>query len=111
MGEDALIGRRCKDAASLAEPGDYAVRLGAADEVITFSAILPNRARCHLPATGHGQGHGPEWDVKVEEDGTVTVDPSILLHGLGYEMDPEHSVDGWTGDEWHGWLKHGVWTP
>ena len=36
-------------------------------------------------------------DVTEHEDGTITVHPSIL-------------INRGRPDEWHGWLKRGIWT-
>jgi hypothetical protein len=40
-----------------------------------------------------------EHEVTEHDDGTITVSPSILIHG-GERMK----------DEFHGYLKHGVWS-
>ena len=44
-----------------------------------------------------GHVSSPLWSIKVEEDGTVTVDPSIF-------WDKDASPPGW-----HGYLQCGVW--
>jgi hypothetical protein len=60
--------------------------------------ILPIDAHCRLPSIGHSDRGGPEWTISEEDDGTVTVDPSI-------QMLP---VEGYAPG-WHGYLERGVW--
>lgn len=55
-----------------------------------------------LAAAGFGNGREPEWTITVEDDETVTVDPSIEQH----EVVSEGKV---TVPYWHGYLKRGVW--
>lgn len=53
---------------------------------------------CRTPtgATGNLTGH----EVEEHEDGTITVKPSILVHGGSGE---------YGGTPWHGYLERGVW--
>lgn len=58
---------------------------------------LPTGTLGRIAAKGHGNGTEPEWDITINADGTVTVDPSIEQHeseGIPY---------------WHGHLRAGVW--
>lgn len=50
------------------------------------------------PNGHHGMIKPDIHKIEIEEDGTITVSPSIRLTGTaGVEL-------------WHGFLKHGVWT-
>ena len=60
--------------------------------------------RCVTP-NGHW-GHLGNHEVTEHDDGTITVNPSILVS-------TEASADGKPKyrELYHGWLKKGVWTP
>lgn len=76
-----MQGRRVSTFADASQPGDYCLMRSGALWVI-------------LPSGIHGRIDPEEWTITEEEDGTITVDPSI------------HDAP----DGWHGWLRHGVWT-
>lgn len=105
-----MLGRRVANHDEVVEPGDYTVNFDEDGRPTLLWAALPNRSHVRIPAYGHGYG-GPEWSIAIEEDGTVTVDPSIRLYPLDKPLDPEDSVFGWTGDGWHGYLRRGVFEP
>lgn len=67
---------------STLEPGDY----WPDSANVAFHGICPNGFHCNLSA----------HCVVEHDDGTITVSPSIL------------TKDG-QGNEWHGYLKAGVW--
>lgn len=94
-----MKGRRVESAEAVLDgkPGDYTpvIRDG---EVVCLWAQIPTGSMARLPATGHGHG-APEWQVTVENDGMVTVHPSIRQLGI-----PGHT------EEWHGWLRRGEWS-
>jgi hypothetical protein len=64
------------------QPGDY--------------YLYPEAGWCGVSPNGHAVGLR-NHDVAEHEDGTITVSPSILVHG-----------DGVQG-AWHGFLERGVW--
>lgn len=72
------------DPVGTAQAGDYWFYRGH------WAGVCPNDRWCNLKAHA----------VTEHEDGTVTVSPSILLHG-GQPANPE-----W---DWHGFLERGVW--
>lgn len=80
---DATPGRRRPDNAEPheLEPGDYS--LTSKGDAVWIC----------LPNGQHGRVDS-QWTITVEDDDTITVNPSILNRG-------EH--------EWHGYLEHGVW--
>jgi len=65
------------------EPGDYA---------LTESGLV--WIRDPRGDVGHVDN---KWTITVEEDGTITIDPSIWTNKHG------------TPPGWHGYLQHGVW--
>lgn len=74
-------GRRVEDGQLPTKPGDYSLIDGV------WWAIVP--------APGFSVGRLSLHEVVLNEDGTITVSPSILMqHG-------EKS--------WHGYLEHGIW--
>lgn len=82
-----MKGRRLQDGFhySDAEPGDY-WKQGAPDSDMAFwSCCTPNGEFGNLDS----------HDVTENDDGTITVKPSILVRG---------------GEEYHGWLTNGVWS-
>jgi hypothetical protein len=66
--------------------GDYAL---AGPEQRVVWVCSPDGEPGHVTA--------PLWSITVEEDGTVSIDPSIW-------WDKEGSPPGW-----HGYLRHGIW--
>lgn len=68
-------------------PGDYA-RIVKDDTTWGWYVVTPN---------GHVGTLRRNHTVVVEQDGTITVSPSILLSLIG------------TGEGWHGWLERGIW--
>lgn len=52
-----------------------------------------------LPNGLHGAVNRENWTITEEDDGTITVSPSILTNGAA-----EFGVGSW-----HGYLEHGVW--
>lgn len=74
-----MIGKRSDN--NISQPGDYG-KIGD-----TWYAMTPNGLLGNLT----------EHEVTEHEDGTITVSPSILVT-LDYK-----------GQQWHGYLHHGVW--
>ena len=69
------------------EPGEYAVVMDG-ETIARVWVRLPN---------GDGPSELHEWSPVINEDGTLTLSPSILSH-------PSGSQKGW-----HGWLERDVW--
>lgn len=86
------------DAVWEGEPGYYYPTLNGAGEVTALWFKLPTGSLGRIANIGHGQGDDPEWTITLNEDGTVTVDPSIEQHEI-----PDHAP------YWHGHLVGGVW--
>lgn len=79
-----MIGRRVDDPPGLLAPGEYG-RIGGVWHGCTPTGDLANLSR---------------HTVTENEDGTITVSPSILVSaGQGAER----------VECWHGWLQCGVW--
>jgi hypothetical protein len=51
---------------------------------------------CRPPEPGFGMGNLAAHDVVENNDGTITVSPSIL-------------ITGHHGKTWHGYLQQGIW--
>lgn len=98
---DTLQGDRVDsvDAVWNGEPGAYYPMIDGDEQVVGLWVKLPTGSLGRLPNKGHGTG-GPEWTVIIEDDGTVTVDPSIEQHEV--PGDPPTPY-------WHGYLERGVW--
>lgn len=86
---DTMRGRRLPDRAGFKldglERGDY------------VKVMYDGRSEwyCLAPAIGGGAvGNLNNHDITEHEDGTITVSPSILIHGQ---------------DGWHGYLTKGTW--
>lgn len=95
MAHDPLKGRRVKSVDALDQPGDYVPLFADDGGIRVVWCVLPHGQWCRIPAEGYGVGGEAEWKVTIEEDGSVTVDPSINMH-------PPYA--------WHGWIKHGEFT-
>jgi hypothetical protein len=80
------------------EPGDYFPVMRSDGAVTALWFKLPTGTMGRIAATGHGNGEEPEWTIRVEPDGTVTVEPSIQQEEV-----PDHAP------AWHGYLRKGVW--
>lgn len=94
-----MKGRRVKSTDAIEQPGDYCVIFSDDGGIKSLWFALPNGSMWNRIA-GEGYGvertHGgaePEWKIRIEDDGSVTVDPSINAPG-----------------EWHGWLCRGEWS-
>jgi hypothetical protein len=96
-------GRRRASIEELEQPGDY-TPLFAEDRTISslwfFLPIDDGVSQFRIPGIGHGRrredgSREPEWEISIESDGSVTVDPSINSEGAV---------------SWHGWLRRGVWS-
>lgn len=66
------------------------------------------------PGSDDSPGHGPcelsGWSPKIEDDGTLTLSPSILAGAT--KMGPKNSWrpgESFTIPEWHGYLEKGIW--
>jgi len=103
--------RRVDSREALSQPGDYAlisVRVGEPDDerrVPYLACLLPISSGDQFDdRAGHGLimlplGGDSGWTFTEHPDGSVSVQPSILVHGK--EGDP---------DAWHGYLEPGnVW--
>jgi hypothetical protein len=88
------------------EPGVYWPKLTEDGRVECLWFKLPTGVYGRINGKGFGGkpngvgGVEPEWDITVNEDGTVTVDPSIEMHET--PGDPPTPY-------WHGHLVNGVW--
>lgn len=80
-----MIGRRVEWASQILAPGEYAKA-----ENGVWHCATPN---------GHG-GNLAGHDVTENDDGTITVSPSILV---------TTGRDGAEVELWHGYLERGVW--
>lgn len=91
---NTLPGRRVEPAfENLEKPGDYYFANGI------LWAILPHGGHARLLSTdAAAEEKGSRWQVTEEDDGSVTVSPSILQHAI-----PNYAP------EWHGYLERGVW--
>ena len=70
------------------QPGEY----GKSLEDGTWWFCTPN---------GHfGRINNKVWKITENEDGTITVSPSIRV---------SHSIDGKSIEDWHGYLVNGIW--
>jgi len=89
-----MQGHRVNSKAALTQPGDYFVDFAPDGAPAALWARLPDSGtQARIPATGHGDGTEPEWEIAVDDAGAATVTPSI--DGGGY----------------HGHLTAGVWSP
>ena len=96
-----MRGHRVKSIEAITDPGDYCVVFAEDGGIKALWFALPNRAGSmwnRIAGEGYGAEHThggaePEWKIRVEEDGSVTVEPSINAPG-----------------EWHGWLRAGEWS-
>lgn len=79
------------------QSGSYFPMLDEGGNVISLWAKLPTGSMARLPNKGHGKDEA-EWEITINEDGTVTVDPSI----------EQHEIPGNT-PYWHGHLRNGIW--
>ena len=59
-------------------------------------ATLPNGEFCMIPYTGLNS-----WKLAENEDGTITISPSILMHA--------HESTRATIEGWHGFLERDIW--
>jgi hypothetical protein len=91
---DTMQGRRLPDGddrlltdPSDAQPGDYGLYRGYTGDKLALMFVLPTGERGHITFPPH------EHEVH-DDDGTITVRPSILHHRDG---------------GWHGYLERGVW--
>jgi|HubBroStandDraft_6_1064221.scaffolds.fasta_scaffold678389_2 hypothetical protein len=86
-----MQGRRLPDGpmADHFEPGDYQLSEGATNLYVALPRSPPGRPAFAMLPLGPGG-----WSVTEEEDGTLTVSPSI------------HDTDE---GGYHGWLERGVW--
>lgn len=89
---DTLQGRRLPNgddrllvAPSKAKPGDYGLYQGYTGDKLALFFVLPHGERGHITFPPH--------ELTVNDDGTITISPSIL-----------HPADGW-----HGYLERGIW--
>lgn len=99
---DTLQGKRIEGGVAEmwdAEPGSYAPIFNDAGELEALWMKLPTGSLGRIPNIGHGQ-QGPEWTITEEEDGSITVDPSIEQHPV--PGDPPTPY-------WHGYLERGTW--
>lgn len=85
------------------EPGVYFPVLAENQSVKALWFRMPTGCVGRIAGKGHGNGDEPEWDITINADGTVTVDPSIENH----EIRSEGVI---TVPYWHGHLRDGVWT-
>lgn len=81
------------------EPGAYYPMIDGDGQLVGLWMKLPTGSLARLPNKGHGTG-GPEWDIRIEDDGTVTVSPSIEQHPISGASSTPY---------WHGYLERGVW--
>lgn len=95
-----MTGRRVKSIDAIEQPGDYCVIFAEDGGIKALWFVLPNGESMWNRIAGEGYGeehtHGgaePEWKIRVEEAGSVTVEPSIHYPGV-----------------WHGHLTAGEWT-
>lgn len=91
---DEMQGRRVElDDVSVPdlEVGDYAV----GDGFVWLRLPTGSLARLNVAPA---QREGPVWGMVEHDDGTITLDPSILQHEV-----PGHAP------RWHGYLVAGVW--
>lgn len=98
-------GKRVKDVQEVwdGDPGVYAPIIdGETGEVKGLWFKLPSGSIGRLAAKGHGNGDEPEWDIHLNPDATVSVDPSIEQQGIPHAIPPI--------PYWHGHLRGGVWT-
>lgn len=85
---------------ALEQPGDYSVifRDGEVAGVWLWVPESP-RGASRITAEGYGEGDHPEWTITLDEDGRITVDPSIDCRwGQGEEK------------HWHGHLVNDFWS-
>jgi hypothetical protein len=88
-----VTGRRVTSIAALSEPGDYVPTFTEDGAIKALWFILPEGTYGRIAAEGHEKGDEPGWKITLDENGVVTVDPSINY--------PDH---------WHGFLRQGVWS-
>jgi hypothetical protein len=68
---------------------------------------LPTGTVGRIPAEHPARQPGVEdpcWTITEDDEGRVTVDPSILQGEIGKPDDPHYVPP------WHGWLRAGVWS-
>ncbi len=84
------------------EPGDYMYELHDDGKIGVW---------VHTPGD---PGHGPcclsTWSPKIEDDGTLTLSPSILAHETKIGPHNSHRPgESFVIPEWHGYLVAGEW--
>ena len=82
--------------------GDYFPVIAPDGSVSRLFFKLPTGTLGSIAGKGHGKDDDPEWDITIEADDTVTVNPSIKQEPIDTV---EPSIVGW-----HGHLKKGIWT-
>lgn len=91
-----MVGRIVAGPNDLENPGDYTLPMkDYTGDLESVFFIKPNGSKGHISSPPH--------EFKIEEDGTLTVSPSISNLKSGDKA-------GETDDGWHGFLKHGEWT-
>lgn len=104
---DVLNGRRVADnnVQAIEKPGDYSVMYAGDGAIASLWMAVPRSAVLwsRIAASGYGQKRRdgsaePEWEIREDGDGLVTVSPSIDCR---WGSSPE--------DRWHGYLEAGVW--
>lgn len=86
------------------EPGSYYV-IRKDGEITGLWFKLPTGGLGRIAAVGHHPDRDAdhEWTITADENGVVTVDPSILQHEMPNVAEhPENAG-------WHGHLRNGVW--
>lgn len=89
-------GRRVGSVGDLEFNGDYFVKTNDEGQILSLWMKLPlSGTRGRIAAKGFGVEGEDEWEISMNEEGLVTVSPSI----------DEGSEDGF-----HGHLTDGIWT-
>jgi hypothetical protein len=90
--ESGMQGKRLPDGDTPREIGDYCKAMNQDGSLSDYwHLFLPNGQRGFISGERH--------KITEHEDGTITVQPSILHHGL--KDKPE--------TQWHGFLERGIW--
>lgn len=97
-----LQGKRVDSVQSIIDggsPGDYFPRTDDDGSIACLWFRLPTDTVGRIAAKGHGKDGEHEWSITEEDDGSITVDPSIEQHPTASANIPY----------WHGHLVRGVW--
>jgi hypothetical protein len=99
-----LQGKRVDDMDAVwdGEPGCYYAIKNDEGQITGLWFKLPTGGLGRIASIVVGKDPEHEWTITENDDGTITVDPSIEQHATPGRTEPEYGY-------WHGHLVNGVW--